>query len=237
MKLSIIIPTYNNFKKLSRCLKNIEKQTVFNDAEIIVVDDGSDLEMGSHRFARDDIRQYRIKHSGAAVARNFGFSKSSGKYIFFCDADVIFLKKNALKNMIDKLEQNPDKAYCYCGYLYGWKSMPSFTFNAEKLKQNNFISTMSLIRRNALNKIINNTNKPFDENLKKFQDWDLWLTMLEQNLTGIWLPQILFKVKVGKISFWFPKIFYKLPATKKIEKAKSEFKKAKEIIQKKHTLD
>ncbi|MCG2686821.1 glycosyltransferase family 2 protein, partial [Candidatus Parcubacteria bacterium] len=192
MKLSIIIPVYNNFKNLSRCLKSLEKQTVFNDAEIIIVDDGSDINSGSHRpdFAslirtRDDIHTHRIEHKGAPTARNFGYSKSSGDYIFFCDADVIFLKNNALEIMIKKLEQNLDKAYCYCNYLYGWKSMPSFDFSAEKLKNNNYISTMSIIHRDALEKI--KKNGPWDETLKRFQDWDLWLTMLEYNLTGIWV--------------------------------------------------
>ncbi|MBU4482253.1 glycosyltransferase family 2 protein, partial [Patescibacteria group bacterium] len=187
MKLSIIIPVYNNFKNLSTCLKSIKKQTIFNDAEIIIVDDGSDINSGSlaPRGARDDIHTHRIEHKGAPTARNFGYSKSSGDYIFFCDADVIFLKNNALEIMIKKLEQNLDKAYCYCNYLYGWKSMPSFDFSAEKLKNNNYISTMSIIHRDALEKI--KKNGPWDETLKRFQDWDLWLTMLEYNLTGIWV--------------------------------------------------
>ncbi len=264
MYLSIIIPSYNNWKNLSSLLKNLKKQTVFNDLEIIIVDDGSkessfakataDREIEKLRnspckmqsnseqlgiisqgkeIKGIDFKYFKIKHAGVPVARNFGFSKSSGEYIFFCDADVVFLKNNALEKMINKLEQNPEKSYCYCGYLYGWKSMPSFSFSVEKLKNNNYISTMSLIRRKALEKIINNKNKPFDENLKRFQDWDLWLTLLEQNLTGIWLPKILFKVKIGKISFWFPKIFYKIfKNNKKIK----EFEKAKKIIQEKHKL-
>ena len=41
MKLSIIIPVYNNYKLLKKCLDSISKQS-FKDLEIIIVDDGSD---------------------------------------------------------------------------------------------------------------------------------------------------------------------------------------------------
>ena len=90
MKLSIIIPNYNNFKNLSRLLKNLTKQTVFEDAEIIVVDDGStchpELDSKFHgipKQIRNDnkLKLYRIQHAGAPTARNFGFEKSSGEYI------------------------------------------------------------------------------------------------------------------------------------------------------------
>jgi hypothetical protein len=30
----------------------------------------------------------------------------------------------------------------------------------------------------------------FDENLKRFQDWDMWLTMLEKGVTGVYEPAI-----------------------------------------------
>lgn len=232
MKLSIIIPVYNNFKNLLKLLKSLEKQTIFGSGmEIIIVDDGSDTNTGSHRFARDDIRQYRIEHAGAPVARNFGYSKSTGDYIFFCDADVVFLKNNALEKMIETLEQNPDKAYCYSSFKYGWKKFTCGKFDKNKLKNNNYISTMSMIKRKVLEKI--KYNGPWDKNLKRFQDWDLWLIMLEHDLESIWLSEVLFKVKIGKISSWFPKIFYKIfKNNKKIK----EFEIAKEIIKKKHNL-
>jgi len=196
MFLSIIIPVYNNFKNLSRCLKSLEKQTVFElwpeQVEVIVVDDGSKESVNTLLFChphesedplvlRDSrwslpstligggndnksgavmtIKKYRIAHSGASAARNFGFLKSSGQYVFFCDSDVIFLKNNALEKMIKMLEENPDKAYSYSSFKYGWKTFKYGEFDAEKLKQNNYISTMSMIRRSALMKIIAEKNQ------------------------------------------------------------------------------
>jgi len=270
MFLSIIIPVYNNFKNLSRCLKSLEKQTVFElwpgQVEVIVVDDGSKESANTllfcHPHESEDpkvpqdsrwslpstligggndnksgavmtIKKYRIAHSGASAARNFGFLKSSGQYVFFCDSDVIFLKSNALEKMIKMLEENPDKTYSYSSFKYGLKTFKCGEFDAEKLKQNNYISTMSMIRRSALMKITNEKNQPFDESLKRFQDWDLWLTLLEKGENGVWLSEILWQAKIGgSMSKWLPKIFYKLPFLKKVK----DFEKAKEIIKVKHSL-
>lgn len=235
MKLSIIIPVYNNFKNLSRCLKNLSKQTVFDiykdKIEVIVIDDGSQPPLSSQTcFGIPDlkaaIKKYQIEHLGAARARNVGFNKSSGEYIFCCDADVVFLKKHALEKMMQTLEANPDKAYCYSGFKYGWKKIPSFTFDAEKLKENNYISTMSLIRRGKF--------PGFDENLKRFQDWDLWLTILKQGEIGVYIPEILWQAQVGgSMSRWLPKSFYKIfRNSRKVQ----EFEAAKKIVKNKHKL-
>ncbi len=96
-----------------------------------------------------------------------------------------------------------------------------------------YIHTTALIRREHF--------PGFDEKIKKFQDWDLWLTMLEQGHEGIWLPEVLFKVYTQKdgLSSWLPKFFYRIP-WKKLGiriKAIEKYEKAREIIKKKHQLD
>lgn len=240
MLLSIVIPTYNNQNNLSRCLQSLKKQTVFelykNEVEVIVVDDGSEenqkskVKSQNHGFK---INYFEINHSGASAARNFGFSKSSGQYVFFCDSDVIFLKIDALEKMLNTLENNKDKAYVYSSFKFGWKTFKLFPFNAEKLKKHNYISTMSLIRRSALEKLVA-PNSPFDSVLKKFQDWDLWLALLKVGETGIFIDEILWQAKTGgTMSNWLPKIFYKI--FKNSHKVQ-DYQKAKEIIIKKHKL-
>jgi len=255
MFLSIIIPIYNNKINLLRLLENLKQQTVFNlyqnQVEVIVVDDGSkEIEkLKASLSSRHggmvaeatrnleikglELKKYFIDHSGAPAARNFGFKKSTGKYIFFCDSDVIFLQSNSLEKMLNMLENNPDKAYCYSSFKFGWKKFKLWPFDAEKLKHNNYISTMSLIRRGALEKL-SFPNVPFDESLKKFQDWDLWLALLEVGETGIFLPEILWQAESGgTMSNWLPKIFYKI--FKNSDKVQ-EYKKYKRIIKEKYDL-
>jgi glycosyltransferase involved in cell wall biosynthesis len=255
MKLSLIIPFYQNKEALSSCLASLAKQTVFSlfdrEVEVIVVDDGSfsschpeepskseatrDLvDEISRRFAprNDIVKKYKIPHSGAPAARNFGFQKSSGEYVFFCDADVIFLKNDALEKMIKILDENPNKAFCYSQFKFGWKKFSCREFNAEELKKNNYIPTMSLVRREWLKKI--SPDKPWDENLKKFQDWDLWLSIVEQGGEGIFIPEYLWGSKSGgTMSSWLPSFFYKI--FKNNNRVK-KYEEAKTIIMKKHNL-
>ena len=226
IKLSIIIPVYNNFKQLEKCLASLTKQKFKGNYEVIVVDDGSEQTLPSiGRGQLKGVKFYRIGHKGAPAARNFGFSKSKGKYLFFCDADVVFLDKYALQKMVDALENNPDKAFCYSAFKYGWKKFPCGPFDAGRLRQNNYISGMSLIRREYF--------PGWDESLKKFQDWDLWLTIMEHGGQGIFIPEILWQCKVGgTMSKWLPRFLYKLKFLKSVK----EFEKAKSIIKKKHNL-
>lgn len=132
---------------------------------------------------------------GAPQKRNEGFAKSTQPYVFFCDDDIL-LRKDALEKLYKLLQDNPSKAYAYTGYhgivmhpqthpMRGNFKIASIPFNAERLKQGNYISTMALVRRECLP-----NPKPFDESLKRLQDWDLWLTMLENGYEGILLPDM-----------------------------------------------
>jgi glycosyltransferase involved in cell wall biosynthesis len=239
MKLSIIIPFYQNIDALSSCLASLAKQTIFDlyngEVEVIVVDDGSETETRNQKpEIRDwNIEFYKIEHSGAPAARNFGWQKSSGEYVFFCDADVVFLKNDALEKMIKVLDENKNKAFCYSRFKFGWKKFSCYEFNAEELKKNNYISTMSLIRREWLQKL---GEKPWDESLKKFQDWDLWLSIVERGGEGILIPKYLWRARTGGMSKWLPGEkfnFYKfLPWFKDVKK----FEEAKKIVMEKHKL-
>ena len=61
-------------------------------------------------------------------------------------------------------------------------------YNAELLKRANFASTMSLIRVKDF--------PGFDESLKRFQDWDVWLTLAEQGKYGVHCGEIIFDTEV-----------------------------------------
>jgi glycosyltransferase involved in cell wall biosynthesis len=238
MKLSIIIPFYQNQKNLSNCLKSLSNQTVFslydkNEVEIIIINDGDDSFIWDNEIIHYSlfiIHYFKILHSGAPAARNFGFQKSTGEYIFFCDSDVIFLKNNALEKMIKILEENKDKAFCYSRFKFGLKKFPCQEFNIDDLKKNNYISTMSLIRHEWLEKV---GEKPWDENIKKFQDWDLWLSIIEKGGNGIFIPEYFWKAKAGGMSKWLPRLFYKVF---KNSKNVREYEEAKSIVIKKHNL-
>lgn len=89
-KISVIIPVYNAGKYLEECLECIQHST-FKDIEIICIDDGStdcspDI-LRQHQQEDSRIKIFRQENAGAGAARNLGIEKSSGKYLFFMDAD------------------------------------------------------------------------------------------------------------------------------------------------------
>ncbi|MFA6422553.1 MAG: hypothetical protein WCV92_04085, partial [Candidatus Buchananbacteria bacterium] len=126
-----------------------------------------------------------------------------------------------------KLNENPESSYAYSSFIWGWKKFKLWAFDPERLRQMPYIHTSALIRREHFPR--------FDLSLKKFQDWDLWLTMLEQGHEGVWVDEVLFRVMAsGTMSSWLPSFVYKLPFLK--TKSKDKYEKAMEIIKEKHKL-
>lgn len=227
-KISIIIPTYQHAEELSKCLDSILAQA-FHDFEVIAVNDGSTdntgeiLEKYVSSFKIQVLRFKFInqKNQGANPARNRGAQEAKGEYLLFCDADVV-MDPVMLEKMVNALRNNPDKNYVYCSFKFGWKTFRLWPFDAEKLKKMNYIHTTSLLRR---------VDFPgFDEKIKRLQDWDLWLTLLEHGKEGFWIPEILFQVAPRKsgMSQWLPSFIYKffpfLPQVKKYQEAERTIK-------------
>ena len=226
--ISIIIPVYNQANKLSRCLESIIKQT-YNDYEVIVVNDGSTDDL-LNRIKNYELRITNFKvinqeNKGSNPARNRGAREAKGEYLLFCDADII-MEPKMLEVMLSTLEKNPQASYAYSSFKYGFKIFKLWPFDAEKLKKIPYIHTTSLIRREFF--------PGWDENIKRLQDWDLWLTMLEQGRAGVWINKILFKARGGgTISSWLPSFAYKLfPFLESVKK----YKAAEEVIKEKHGL-
>lgn len=227
--ISIIIPLYNQAEHLPDCLDSVKRQT-YDNYEIIVVNDGSTDR--PDKIVQQYKKEFGIKliyleqdNQGAAAARNRGARSAKGEYLIFCDADVM-MRPGMLELMRQALKNRPAAGFCYSSFIWGWKKFILWPYDAAKLKQMPYIHTTSLLRKKDF--------PGFDEKIKRLQDWDLWLTMLEQGQTGVWIDKILFTVKSGgTMSAWLPSLAYKLlpflPAVK-------EYKQAMEIIKRKHNL-
>ncbi len=100
MKVSVIIPAFNEEKDIKECLLSLEKQTL-KDTEIIVVDDGSSDD------TKKQVQKFPVKlltqsHKGPGEARNLGAKNSKGDILVFVDADMTF-DKNFLKKLIQPI--------------------------------------------------------------------------------------------------------------------------------------
>lgn len=86
--ISIIINVYNGEKFIKKCLDSIINQT-YNNLEILVINDGSTDNTLKiiKRYKDKRIKIITTKNNGLSISRNIGIEKSTGKYLYFIDAD------------------------------------------------------------------------------------------------------------------------------------------------------
>lgn len=89
MKISLIIPVYNEEKYLARCLDSVKNQTEPFD-EVIIINDGS-TDSSLEIAKRYDFKIFSYENSGLSVARNHGLEHATGDYIVFLDSDDSYL--------------------------------------------------------------------------------------------------------------------------------------------------
>lgn len=101
---SIIIPTFNEEKYISRILTDLKNQT-FQDFEVIVVDAESTdktIEVASEFKKYYQLRTLRAELKGPGVQRNQGAKNAKSDWLIFIDADVQ-IDANLLKKIQDKI--------------------------------------------------------------------------------------------------------------------------------------
>lgn len=231
--ISVIVPVYNRVHLLREALTSLARQT-YRYFEVIIVDDGSneDVQKVIHPWKeRLPIRFERLAtNQGAPVARNRGFALAKGEFVLFLDHDAT-LERDALECFLRTLQASPEADVAYSAHRFGGKLFPSRAFDPTALQQGNYIHTTSLVRREAF--------PGFDPSLKKFQDWDVWLTMAKQGSKKTWIRRSLFSVKAGgTMSGWLPSIMYRLPWERLgwMPKRLKRYREAEAIIKRKHSL-
>lgn len=232
-KISVIIATYQHAATLPACLDAIFAQD-YPNREIIVVDDGStDTTQDILRAYGDRLSVITQTNRGANPARNVGFHASTGEYVIFVDADVI-MRPDMLSRLMLALEQDTEASYAYSGFRFGWKHFRGVPWDPAKLREMNYIHTTALVRRADF--------PGFDEAIRRFQDWDVWLTMLKNGKRGILVPLTLFRCLISGTSrigsAWLPSFVYRLPwhLLPWVPQRVAKYQAAKKIIREKHGL-
>ena len=108
VKISVIIPVYNDEKHLKECLDSISNQTL-DDIEIICINDGStdsSLEILNEYSTDKRITIITQTNQGSAIARNKGLDIAQGEYIGFLDADDIYINRQSLEIMFDAAKKH-----------------------------------------------------------------------------------------------------------------------------------
>ncbi len=104
--ITIIIPVYNDYKYLDRCVKSVLTQS-YSNIEVILVDDGS-LDGSSDlcdKFARSDERVVVIhqKNMGVSKARNAALDIMRGEFVTFIDGDD-YVENEYIESLYDAIK-------------------------------------------------------------------------------------------------------------------------------------
>lgn len=108
MKFSVIIPVYNAYAYLPKCVHSVLKQD-YKNFEVLLVDDGStdNSPLLCDEFAQKDgrVKVIHKKNGGTSDARNSGLRASTGDYVMFMDNDDFWDDEKALYEIAQQLEE------------------------------------------------------------------------------------------------------------------------------------
>jgi glycosyltransferase involved in cell wall biosynthesis len=118
MKISVIVPCYNQAQFLSETLESVLVQTYIN-WECIIVNDGStdNTEAVADLFCKKDSRFIYIykTNGGLSSARNTGILESTGDYLQFLDSDDLLLPQK-FANQINVVKRDSSIDICISRY-------------------------------------------------------------------------------------------------------------------------
>lgn len=185
------MPTFRRARSglTERALESVRSQT-FDDWELFVLDDGSTdgtYEIVSRHEARDSrIRVIRNERNSGLPARliNDAMRQARGVYFAFMFDDDLWYP-DALRILIEGLDDNPDWAMAYGNVLFPYRDDAGEihrervlgheprVFDLGALERGNYIANVAVMLRSAILEQVGT----FDPHIliRRLCDWDLWL--------------------------------------------------------------
>ena len=202
--VSVIIPVFNRAHTIHRAISSVLAQS-YRNFEIIVVDDASSDGLAVALDIFNDASLRCIAHPrnrGAAAARNTGIAAANGEFVAFLDSDDAWLP-DKLAHQIAAMEgQPPDVAGHVCAYecvkdgyparrlIPDWS--PHTFYRGQLLGCTCGPGTTLLCQRDIFAEI-----GPFDEELRRLEDWDWLLRLAERGYRLLGSSEVLAWVEVG----------------------------------------
>jgi glycosyltransferase involved in cell wall biosynthesis len=203
--VSVCIPTYNREHLLKETLDSVFAQT-YRDFEVVIVDDGStdDTKQMLEKYGFN-VRYYRQKNSGDAVARNKLIELAEGKYISFLDSDDL-LFPDALEEMVRMMPKDAEDVIVYGHYVAidengGILHRRKKKLYSGRITTNLFENTLIHSCGSLFPKKILVEQKGFNTSWPVCSDYDLWLRLsLKYGFIGINKPVFKRRRHSGNIS-------------------------------------
>ena len=186
--VTAIVSTYNAEKFIRGCLEDLEKQTIAEKLEIIVVNSGTNEneEAIVQEFQKKyrNIKYFRTeKRETVYAAWNRGIKKASGKYITNANTDDRH-RSDAFEIMVNALESDSDIGVVYADCLITENENETFknnssqkyfhrpNYNLRQMLLFSFFGPQPMWRQSVHSKI-----GYFDENLSIAADYDFFIRL------------------------------------------------------------
>jgi glycosyltransferase involved in cell wall biosynthesis len=197
--ISVYMPTYNRVQMAIRAIESVLAQD-YPKLELLVVDDASSddtWQVLTNKYINDErIRFFRQSTGqGACAARNRAITEAKGEFVTGIDDDDEFLP-NRLSSLFSAYD---DKYSCVCsGYIWDYGTVQKRLFATRQvvglaeLLDLHTLSNQALVKRERMLAV-----GGFDINLAAFQDYDMWVRVVQAYGPALRIATPSYKVNVG----------------------------------------
>ena len=200
--VSVVVSLYNYADLVVETLDSIVASEGVQIEIVVVEDHATDN-------SRQVVQQYLADHpnvamllitqdanEGLAAARNTGFARSRAPKVMVIDADNL-IYPTCLRKLADALEAHPEAAATYAiledfGAQRNVRS--ALAWDPARICAANYIDAQALFRRDAWLSL--GGYRADDDHVFGWEDWDLWLRMIQANMHALLVPQILGRYRV-----------------------------------------
>jgi len=203
-QISVVLSTHNRASHyLPRAINSVIAQS-FQDWELLVIDDGSTDNTSEvvASFTDKRIRYYKIKNFGCDTRpKNTGIQRANADLVAFLDDDNSF-RPDHLQALYNAFQKDSSIGVAYADRWVHFEDAEqgqdqigiNMDFDYSTLMKRNFIDTSDvLVRKDILFKV-----GGFDESIRKFIDWNLWVRIAKYGYKFFHVPIILTEYTVHK---------------------------------------
>lgn len=189
MKISIVIPCWNQVEYLPAAIESVLSQTVSPHEIIVIVDGSPDNSLEIAKSYEPRIKVINQVNKGLASARNTGLMNMTGDYLFPLDADDMMLE-NCIERVEQVIKETNADIVAPSFKTFGTSNekvilMPNLTL--EDFKVANRIGYCSAIKRLALLEVGGYSPKM----VYGYEDLHLWVNLLTRGYKLVTIPETL----------------------------------------------
>lgn len=144
-RVTVGILSWNRRDALRTALESVRKQTIFNETEVVVVDNCSTD--GSREMLRNEYDFIRLveraENSGLAEGRNILVRLANAPVVFWMDDDCELVEQDCLEQLVREMEAQPEYAVVFARILEGG-SEPAHVYVPSDISRKQFEMLPSL---------------------------------------------------------------------------------------------